>query len=219
MAEYVLGAFLHFSRDLHRAEDDRRQGRLSRATHRPVLLAGQTACVIGVGGIGREVGRLGAALGMRVVGTTRSGTGEPGGPFAEIAGPDRLHDLLAQSRYVAVCCQWTPETDGLRDRAAFAALPEGAVVANVARGEVIDQGALLEGLDRLRGVALDVYAGEFDRPPPTELWQHPKVVITPHTSASAEEHPGRPLDLFCRNLASLIAGRPLENVIDWARGY
>lgn len=219
IAEYVIAAFLHFARDLHRAGDDRRRGELRRHRYRPLLLAGQTACVVGVGGIGAEVGRLAAALGMEVVGTRRSATaaGPPG--FTHVGRPDELHKLLARSRFVAICCQWTAETDRLIGAAELAALPDDAVMVNVARGEIVDAEALLGALDRLRGVALDVYAGEFDQPPPTELWQHPKVLLTPHTSGGAETRSARPVELFCRNLSALIHDRPLENVIDWQRGY
>ena len=219
IAEYVIAGFLHFGRDLHRAEEDRRRGHLDRRTYRPVLLAGQTACVVGAGGIGREVGRLAAALGMEVVGTRRSPSQPPPEGFSHVGGPDELHGLLARSRFVAVCCQWTPETDGLIGADELAALPDDAVLVNVARGEIVDTEALVEALPRLRGAALDVYTGEFQRPPPPELWQHPKVVITPHTSAGAEGRSGRPLELFCANLAALLDGRPLRNLIDWDRGY
>lgn len=219
IAEYVIAAFLHFSREFHRAGDDRRRGAFQRRRYRPVLLAGQTACVVGIGGIGAEVGRLAAALGMEVVGTRRSPSPTRPEGFTQVGGPQELHRLLARSRFVAVCCQWTPETDGLIGEAELAAMPDDAVLVNVARGEIVDEAALTAALDRLRGVALDVYAGEFDRPPPPELWQHPRVLVTPHTSGGAETRSGRPVELFCRNLSALLDGRPLENAIDWERGY
>ena len=77
--------------------------------------------------------------------------------------------------------------------------------------------ALAEG--KLRGVALDVYDGEFERPPDQRLWDDQRVVITPHVSAVTDvsEHGG--VKLFCDNLARYLEGLPLENRIDWARGY
>ena len=219
IAEYVIAAFLHFARDLHRAAGGARSGALDRSIYRPTLLAGQTACVIGAGGIGQEVGRLANALGLHVVGTRRSVNGPPPPGFDDVAPPERLHDLLSRSRFVAVCCQWTPETENLISHEALAALPEGAVLVNVARGEIIDEEALVANLDRLRGVALDVYVGEFDGPPRSPLADHPRVLVTPHVSAGAEQRSSRPVDLFCRNLAALLAGRELENEVDWARGY
>lgn len=219
IAEYVIASFLYFARDLDRAESDRQHGAFRRQDYRPTLLAGKTACVVGAGGIGAEVGRLAGALGMNVVGTRRSPAETPSEGFSHIGPPEQLHELLAASQFVAVCCQWTPETDGLIGTDALAAMPEGAVLANVARGEIIDTEALTAEVDRLRGVALDVYVGEFDRPPPAELWQHPRVLITPHTSAGADTRSTRPIDLFCNNLSALLEGRALDNVIDWQRGY
>ena len=79
--------------------------------------------------------------------------------------------------------------------------------------------ALVAALPRLKGVALDVYIGEFDRSPPDRLWSHPKVVITPHVSAGADVRSRRPIELFCSNLRAFIAGGDLANAIDWTRGY
>jgi phosphoglycerate dehydrogenase-like enzyme len=77
--------------------------------------------------------------------------------------------------------------------------------------------ALAEG--RLRGVALDVYDGEFERPPDAGLWENPRAVITPHVSALTDVSQHAGVKLFCENLARYIEGFNLENVIDWERGY
>ena len=219
IAEYVVASFLHFARGLHQAPIDREDATFDRMSYRPTLLAGKTVCVVGTGGIGQDVGRLCAALGMRVVGTRRSRTGELPAGFDQVGGPDELHTLLSESQFVAVCCQWTPDTEGLIGVEALAAMPENAVLVNVARGEIIDEDALTASLHRLRGVALDVYVGEFEGPPPDVLWGHPKVLITPHVSAGADFRSRRPIELFCNNLRALIAGDDLVNTIDWAKGY
>lgn len=95
------------------------------------------------------------------------------------------------------------------------------VLVNISRGEIIDEAALIQALasGKLRGVALDVYDGEFERPPDPRLWEDERVVITPHVSATTDvsEHGG--VKLFCENLARYLEGRRLENVIDWERGY
>jgi glyoxylate/hydroxypyruvate reductase A len=117
-----------------------------------------------------------------------------------------------------ICCQWTPETTGLFDRRRFAAMKLGSVLVNVARGEIIDEDALAEALeqDRLRGVVLDVYKGEFQHAPSARLWQHPRVlIISGHTDESW--HGG--IAIFCDNLRAYLDGRKLRNVIDWRRGY
>lgn len=222
IAEYVVASFLHFARGLHRATEDRLKQCFDKGAYRPVQLSGKIACIVGAGGIGKEVGRLSAALGMRVVGTRRSTGGDLPLGFEEIRGPDGLFDLLGSADFVAVCCQWTPETEGLIGREALAAMKPGAVLVNVARGEIIDEAALIEALaaDKLRGVALDVYVGEFEGPPDERLWQDPRVLITPHVSGGADVAVrSRYMDVFCHNLEAFRDGRPLENVIDWARGY
>ncbi len=223
MAEYVLASFLHFARGLHLSYRDQRRHRFDHQTYDPIIVRDKTACVVGAGGIGQEVARLCAAAGMRMVGTRRhvaSGTPLPPG-FTKLEAAHSLHDLLGDSEFLAVCCPWTKETTHLIGRAAFAAMKSGTVLVNIARGEIVDEEALLQALaeGRLRGVALDVYVGEFERPPDSRLWDDERVVITPHVSAVTDvsEHGG--VKLFCENLARYLQGLPLANVIDWERGY
>jgi phosphoglycerate dehydrogenase-like enzyme len=94
-------------------------------------------------------------------------------------------------------------------------------LVNIARGEIVDEDALMHALAerKLRGVALDVYVGEFEGQPDSSLWDDERVVITPHVSAGTDvsEHLG--MDLFCKNLTRYLEGSALENVIDWERGY
>ncbi|MGH7931889.1 MAG: D-2-hydroxyacid dehydrogenase [Candidatus Binataceae bacterium] len=223
MAEYVLASFLHFARGFDRAYRDRQRHRFDHRAYRPLLLQGKTACVVGAGGIGQAVGQLCASVGMRVIGTRRhliSGDTLPPG-FTRIESPDRLHSLLAESEAVAVCCQWTPETTNLIDREAFAAMKTNTILVNVARGEIIDEEAMVAALGsgKLAGVALDVYVGEFEREPDRRLWDDERVIITPHVSTADDVDRHRGVDVFCANLRSYLDGRPLNNTIDWALGY
>ena len=223
MAEYALAGILHFAKGLHRAEIDRAATHFEHRAYRPLLLEGKTACVVGAGGIGREVGRLCAALGMRVVGTRREPHPDAPMPlgFSELGGPGDLDRLLAGSDFVIVCCQWTPQTTNLFNKERFAAMKAGSVLVNVARGEIVDEEALADALERnhLRGAALDVYVGEFEHAPAKRLWSDPRVLITPHISAASDEDRHGGIDLFCDNLRAYLDGRPLRNVIDWQRGY
>jgi phosphoglycerate dehydrogenase-like enzyme len=223
MAEYVLASFLLFARGLHRSFSDRQRHRFDYSAYRPTGIEGKTACVIGAGGIGQEVGRLCAAAGMRVIGTRRSAAPRGRLPqgFSELGPPERLNEFLAQSDFVVVCCQWTLETTGLIGREALAEMKPNATLVNVARGEILDEHALLAALDQgnLRGVALDVYVGEFERPPDVRLWDYERVIITPHVSAGGDFSRHRGVDLFCQNLRAYLDGQPLANVIDWDRGY
>jgi phosphoglycerate dehydrogenase-like enzyme len=121
---------------------------------------------------------------------------------------------------VAVCCQWTPETTNLIGREAFAAMKANTILANVARGEIIGRRDGRRPRRRqTRGVALDVYVGEFEREPDRRLWDDERVVITPHVSTGDDLGQHRGVDLFCANLCAYLDGRPLTNTIDWALGY
>jgi glyoxylate/hydroxypyruvate reductase len=223
MAEYVLASFLHFARGLHLSYRDQSRRRFEHRTYDPVVVRDKTVCVVGAGGIGQETAKLCAAVGMRVVGTRRSvPLGIPLPPhFVRLEPAPVLHELLGESEFVAICCPWTKETTQLIGRAAFAAMKPGTVLVNIARGEIIDEEALLHALaeGRLRGVALDVYLGEFERPPDLRLWDNERVVITPHVSAVTDISEHRGVKLFCENLACYLQGQPLQNVIDWERGY
>jgi len=223
MAEYVLACFLHFARGLHRTYRDRDHQQFDHGTYRPVQIEGKTVCVVGAGGIGQAVGHLCAGAGMRVIGTRRHvspGDSLPSG-FSRLESPDRLHALLGESDFVAVCCQWTPETTGLIGRPAFAAMRPGTVLVNVARGEIIDEEALIAALaaGKLRGVGLDVYIGEFEHAPDPRLWKDERVLITPHVSGGTDVAQHRAVEVFSNNLRAYLDGRPLANVIEWARGY
>jgi glyoxylate/hydroxypyruvate reductase len=223
MAEYAVAGILYFAKALDHAVTDRAAGAFNHRAYRPLLIEGKTACVVGAGGIGRDVGRLCAALGMRVVGTRRNP--QPGAPlpegFSELGGAEDLGRYLPESDFVAVCCQWTPETTRLFNKERFAAMKPGSVFVNVARGEIVDEDALAEVLEsgHLRGAVLDVYVGEFEHPPPARLWSNPKVLVTPHTSGGSDEDRHGGIDLFCENLRAYLDDRPLRNVIDWQRGY
>jgi phosphoglycerate dehydrogenase-like enzyme len=223
MAEYALAGILYFARSFDRAVLDRAAGAFAPRAYRPLLLEGKTLLVVGAGGIGRETGRLCAALGTRVLGTRREvppGEPLPSG-FSALGPASDLDRFLPEADFVVISCQWTPQTTRLFDRQRFAAMPQGSVLVNVARGEIVDEDALAEALERghLRGAALDVYDGEFEHPPPVRLWSKSNVLITPHVSGGSDEDRHRAIELFCDNLRAYLDGRPLRNVIDWERGY
>jgi len=223
MAEYVLASLLHFARGLHHAPRDRQRHRFDHRTYRPLLLQGKTVCIVGAGGVGQEVGRLCASAGMQVTGTRRRVAPEGVQPAGKIRleSPERLYDLLAESDGVVVCCQWTPETTKLIGRDAFAAMKPGAILVNVARGEIIDEDALIAALaaGKRRGAALDVYVGEFEHDPDRRLWDDERILITPHISGGSDMSQHRGINLFCDNLRAYLDERPLTNVVDWAAGY
>ncbi len=223
IAEYAIAGILHFAKGLQNAMLGAQSGSMDHRAYRPLLIEGKTLCVIGAGGIGQDVGRLGAALGMRVVGTRRhpvTGADLPTG-FAAIGGTADLDGFLKEADFVAVCCQWTPETTNLINAERLALMKPGAILANVARGEIVDENAVADALERghLRGVVLDVYTGEFEHAPPERLWKDPRVLITPHVSGMSDANRHGAIEVFCENLRAYLDGAPLKNTIDWTLGY
>ena len=219
IAEWAIAASLALSRGFPRAARQQARGRLERGGPRAWQLAGKTLGVVGLGGIGQQVARLGRALGLRTIGTRRST--DPVEHVERVYPPAELHTVLGQSDVVVVAAQLTAETHGLMDAAAFAAMRPGALLVNVARGELIDEGALVAALrsGHLGGFAADVYVGEFERQPPAELLAFENVLLTPHTSAQTDRPSGASLTIFRENLRRCLAGEPLLNQVDWSRGY
>lgn len=227
IAEYALAGILHFAKGFDQAHKDAQAHAFDPGSYRASGLHGKTACVVGAGGIGLEVGRLCSALGMRVVGTrsrdpeaAMEQAGAAAG-FAEIGGPQALPDYLPQTDFLIIACQWSPATTNLVAAPLLASLKPGVVLVNIARGEIVNETDLLAALDsgHVRGAVLDVYTGEFEGPPPQALWSHPRVLLTPHTSAMTDRPARRNIEIFIANLQRYLNDEPLENVIDWERGY
>jgi phosphoglycerate dehydrogenase-like enzyme len=164
IAEYAVTGILHLAKGFPQIAVERQATAFNFRAYRPSLIQGKTACVVGAGGIGKDVGRLCAGLGMCVIGTRRAPESGPlPAGFTDIAGPESLDRMLPESDFVVVCCQWTPETHHLFNTRRFAAMKTGAILVNVARGEIVEEDALVAALarDKLRGAVLDVYDGEF----------------------------------------------------------
>jgi phosphoglycerate dehydrogenase-like enzyme len=225
IAEYAVAAAAFFARGLHEGTRQKQAGLFIRSGYEMISFRDATMGVVGLGGIGREVARLAKALGMRVLATRRSVSA----PAYNTEGVDcllpagQLHHMAAESDYLAVCSQLTAETAGMIDAAVFAALKPGAVLINIARGEEVDENALIEALSsgHLRGAVLDVYDGELagEQPRP-ELLELPQVLLTPHISGRGEPASAEPVrQLFADNLRRFLGGEPLLNVVDRQRGY
>ena len=225
IAEYALAAAAHFARGLHEAARQKAAGQFTRDGYQMLTLRGATMGVIGLGGIGQEVARLSRAAGMRVIGTRRSVTAPlPDADGADLVLPgDRILQVATESDFLVVCSQLTAETHGFINASVFAAMKPDAVLINVARGEEVDEDALVEAVTagRIRGAVLDVYAGELaGQPPRPELTRLPQILLTPHISGSGEANMAGPLRrLFADNLRRYLDGRPLLNVVDRVRGY
>jgi phosphoglycerate dehydrogenase-like enzyme len=220
LAEFALFAMLLFAKDALRLTRDQREHRWERYAGEE--LRGRLVCVIGLGKIGREVARLAAGLDARVVGTVR----DPGGRSADdlhverLLAPDEVDDVLPQADVVVLATPHTPETERLLDARRIALLKRTAIVVNIARGDVVDEPALVDALrsGRIRGAALDVFAHE-PLPSDSPLWDLPNVFVSPHSASTVAAENERIGALFCDNLARYLDGRPLLNVLDKERLY
>lgn len=226
MAETVLGMMLYFARGFDHAVQaqphDWNTTPFEHASGGVREIAGTTAGVIGFGGIGQAVARRCAALGMRVVAINRSGSaGEPLPEGCELLGSTaHLGELLRVSDFVVLTVPSTPETRGMIGARELTAMKPDSVLINVARGDVVDESALVDALSaqRLRGAGLDVFATE-PLPPQSPLRALRNVLVTPHVSATSDRFWERQLQLILGNIARYRAGRPLRNVVDVQAGY
>jgi phosphoglycerate dehydrogenase-like enzyme len=207
VAEHAIGMLLGLSRGLFEIGIRSRAQDWDRVLDPPIAaLEGRTAAIIGFGNIGREVARRLRAFDMRIVAVSR---GAPEDGLADDHMPlSDLHAALAQADTVIVTIALADGTRHLFDTAAFAACKPGALLINVARGEIVDQAALKEALDsgRLGGAAIDVTTPE-PLPADDPLWQAPRLIVSPHTAGA-----GSPL------AAKRIAGLLTENLRRFGAG-
>jgi len=177
----------------------------------PRDLAGQTAVIVGWGPIGRGLASLLAALGLHVV-AVRSTDGAAEPPASETMSYERIGEILPRADWLVLCCPLTERTRGLIDAAALARLPAGARLVNVARGEVVEEPALIDALRRgaLAGAYLDVFAHE-PLPAESPLWDMPNVIVTPHTAGHSDGNEMRVAAIFLDNLRRWTEGQPLLN--------
>jgi glyoxylate/hydroxypyruvate reductase A len=214
MAEYTLGWCLWVTQRMDGFRASQRQRRWAPVD--PVPLRGQTLCVVGLGDIGRSIAKAARALGMRVIGVTRSGRAsrDAGRVYRTAA----LRTALARADFVVLTLPLSDETRGLVGRAELAALRPTAWLLNLARGPIVDEGALLEALRRRRlgGAVLDVFDTE-PLPAAHPLWGFDNVVITPHISGPSTPREIGPI--FNDNLRRYAANRPLRHTVDRARQY
>lgn len=217
MGEYVLAMMLALAKDLPRTVQLQRQRTWN---HRePALLRGATVVIVGVGGVGTGVAQSAADNGMRVIGVGRQAR-PVSGPFQRIAGVAELPSLVPQADYVVLAVPLTAQTRGLFTRELIWSMRSSARLINIARGDVLDETALVEALEagRLAGAALDVFKTE-PLPADHPLWRLPNVIISPHMSADVPESTQGLVDLFLQNLERFRRGEALLNQVDKRLGF
>jgi glycerate dehydrogenase len=220
VAELVFALLLHFSHDVAGHNAAVKAGVWAAASdfcffRQPLVeLFGKTLVVVGAGGIGGAVARIGEGFGMTVVRAAVPGApprpGEPRTPLAE---------ALPRADFVSLHCPLTEATRGLCGAAFLRALPPGAILINTGRGGLVDEAALVDALGsgHLGGAGLDVLSVE--PPPPNHPLTDPRapwagrVVMTPHIGWGTVEARRRLATEVARNLDAFLNGEPRNRIV------
>jgi phosphoglycerate dehydrogenase-like enzyme len=217
LAEHVMAMILLFAKDVLGLVD--RQRDLEWRNRDAETLEAKHLLVVGVGPIGRAVGKAGRAFSMLVRGVGR--TAKPGDVvFSTVMGIDELHDGLTWADYVVDVLPATPKTHHVFDAEAFAAMNPWTRFVNVGRGSTVDEAALVEAL-RTRAIsaaALDVFEDE-PLPSDSPLWTLPNAVVSPHVAGDFAGWRESVVELFVQNLERYLTGNPLFNVVDKRLGF
>jgi phosphoglycerate dehydrogenase-like enzyme len=171
----------------------------------PPDLAGQTAVIVGWGAIGQQLAAVLTLLGLSVIAVRR--TAAVSAPAVQTVAYSDLHSVLPRTDWLVLACPLTAQTRRLIESQALAALPKGAHLINVARGEVVDEAALVHALQtgHVAGAYLDVFEHE-PLATTSPLWDMPQVIATPHSAGFSDGNAKRVEQLF------------LDNVRRWSQG-
>ncbi len=211
MADYVLAGVLdHFQRGPERREaqaahDWRRSIRIRELLETRWL-------IVGFGAVGQAVAARAKGFGAHITGARRNQNADP--LADQIVTPENIGDHLPEADVVVLACPLTDATRHMANTAFFAAMKDDAVLVNVGRGGLVDEAALLAGLDAAKPAraVLDVFETE-PLPADSPFWSHPRVSLTAHCSGVGIGQDDRNRDLFLDNLGRYLAREPLRNEV------
>ncbi|MCJ0761749.1 2-hydroxyacid dehydrogenase [Variovorax terrae] len=214
MAEFVSHAVIRYFRELDRYAEDVAAGTWS--YRRPAVRADFGVGILGLGVLGQRVAKALAHFEFPVRGWSRSPKVLEG--VQCFAGQEQLHEFLAGARTLVCLLPLTPETCDILNRDTLSRLPRGSYVINVARGAHLVEEDLLALLDsgHLAGATLDVFRTE-PLPVAHPFWKHPKITVTPHTSARTLREES--IAQITRKMLDLEQGKPVAGRVDRIKGY
>jgi len=178
----------------------------------PPDLMGQCAVVVGWGPTGRRIAQLLQVLGVRVKVVRHQAL--PAGDDLPTFTYGALAQAVVDAHWLVLVCPLSADTRGLVDARVLSALPRGAHLINVARGEVLDDAAFIEAIHsgHLAGAHLDVFHQE-PLPAESPLWDLPNVILTPHCAGHSQGNAGRVRQIFLDNLQAWVHGQALRNAV------
>jgi D-3-phosphoglycerate dehydrogenase / 2-oxoglutarate reductase len=211
-AEHTIGLLVALARNIPQAHAALKQGRWERKAYGGIELAGKTLGVLGFGRIGQQVARRAGGLGMRVVAYDPYVSAER---FREL-GVERVEttpEVYAAAEFLTLHLPLTTETRHSLDAAAFAAMRDGVRIVNAARGELVDEAALVEAVTsgKVGGAALDVFSEEPYTGPLLDL---DNVVVTPHLAASTDEAQDRAGVIVAEQVVAALGGGLVTNAVN-----
>jgi D-3-phosphoglycerate dehydrogenase len=211
-AEHTIGLLVALARNIPQAHAALKQGRWERSAYGGVELGGKTLGVLGFGRIGQQVARRALGLGMRAVAFDPYVAADR---FRELGAEraETLEEIYAAADFITLHLPLDPETRGSLDAAAFAAMRDGVRIVNAARGELVDEDALLAALHsgKVAGAALDVFSSEPYSGPLLEL---DTVVVTPHLAASTGEAQDRAGVIVAEQVVAALEGGLVTNAVN-----
>lgn len=217
LAEFVFMALLQYWRGFAHLQAEQRAHRWTRYCGFEV--AGRTLVLVGAGDLARGCARIAQALDLHVIAVARDPAKARGHNhlFDEILPATALHAALARADAAVITVPHTADTEHLIDAAALACLPPDAAFVNIARGQVVDEGALAAALaaGRIGFAALDVAHTE-PLPASSPLWDMPNVLISPHSASTVTSENRKIAEIFCHNLTHWLDGAPhlMRNILD-----
>lgn len=182
-------------------------------------LTGATVGIVGLGGVGRRLVEVLAPFRPRILATDYFPIRKPAA-VERLGGPETLPEVLAAADVLFLCAPLTPLTRGMIDATALAGMKRGAILVNMARGQLVDEDALVDALEsgHLDAAAIDVAPVE---PPPasSRLWTAPRLLMTPHVAGQSARRIDAMTEFFCDNLQRYRRGEPLRNLVDKRLGF
>ena len=210
VAEHAIALILAIARKIPEARDNQAarawRPMVSDLSRREDELGGKTVAIVGMGRIGSRMATLCRAFDMTVIGVKRD-VSKGAGAADRVVAQSQLLDAVADADFVILTCPLTPETEDLIDARVLAAMKPTSHLVNVARGKVVDEGALVAALNAgtIAGAALDTVRDE-PLPATSPLWMLPNVLITPHSAGETRRYEDNVIDLLIDNLERIRRG-------------
>ncbi|MFP4662503.1 MAG: D-2-hydroxyacid dehydrogenase [Halanaerobiales bacterium] len=217
IAEHVMGFLINYNRKLYEFYDQQKENLWK--DQKVTQLSGRTIVIVGTGSIGVEIARRAKSFKMKTIGVKREVNKEVDF-IDELYSNQDLHRAISMGDYLVVTVPLTEETKYMFGEEEFKVMKESAFFVNIARGEIVNEKALIEALKNrtIAAAGLDVFEEE-PLPVDSPLYGMDNVYITPHISGAHPDYNKNAISIFIENLKRYLNGEELINLVDYNRGY